>query len=142
MLKRYLEEASSNEGRPSDGQIYRNIRRYSLEGDLEAEGQWWAHLSKNKRRDLKRLLRHERYTEALDPLLKFGGLWDGDGVKGGMWKKVMDLRCEEVGWLQLCSEQADTILRKSSITGSIWIHFGRTCSKKIPVGCGNWTTSP
>lgn len=75
ILEKSLREGFSNEGQPSDGQIYRNIRQYILQDDFIAERQWWARLSsKNKRRDLRRLLRHERYTTALDALLPIIGL--------------------------------------------------------------------
>ena len=94
-LERSLREEFSNEASPSDGQIYCKIRQYSRQNNAVAERQWWAHLgSENKRRDLRRLLRHERYTAALDTLLEIPGLWEG--VRGGMWKKMMDLGCEEV----------------------------------------------
>ena len=98
ILERSLREGFSNEGQPSDGQIYCKIRQYILQDDLAAERQWWARLSSNnKRRDLRRLLRHERYTAALDALLPIIGLWEGEDVRGGMWKRMMDLKCEEVG---------------------------------------------
>lgn len=107
-LEKSLREGFSNEGQPSDGQIYRNIFQYILQDDLVAERQWWARLiGKNKRLDLRRLLRHERYTTALDALLDIPGLWEG--VRGGMWKKMMDLRCEEVGCPRLGPERADKI---------------------------------
>lgn len=91
-FKKSFLEAFSNEGRPSDGHIHRQIRLYSLQGNADAEGQWWARLSKNKRQDLKRLLNQKsrrRYAAPLDALLDIPGLWDG--VRGGMWKKLMDL---------------------------------------------------
>ena len=107
-LERSLREGFSNEGQPSDGQIYRNIRQYILQDDLVTERQWWARLSsKNKRRDLRRLLRHERYTTALDTLLPIIGLWEGEDVRGGMWKRMMDLRCEEVGCPRIFPAYAD-----------------------------------
>ena len=100
------------EAPPSDGQIYRKIRQYSRQNDAVAERQWWTRLgSENKRRDLKRLLRHERYTTALDTLLDIPGLWEG--VRGGMWKKMMDLGCEEVG----CPPQIRDTLTKNPSTG-------------------------
>ena len=46
--KQSFREAFSNEGHPSDGHIYRQIRLYSMHGNADAEGQWWARLSKNK----------------------------------------------------------------------------------------------
>lgn len=101
-LKRSFREAFSNEGHPSAGEIYRQIRLCSLQGNADAEGRWWALLSPNKRRDLKRLLNQRsrrRYAAALDALLDLPGLWDG--VRGGMWKKMMDLGCEEAGHFRL-----------------------------------------
>lgn len=91
-LEGFLKEGYSNKGEPSDGQIYRKNCQHILQDDVVAERQWWARLSsKNKRLDLKRLLCHERYTTALGALLEIPGLWEG--VRGGMWKKMMDLRC-------------------------------------------------
>ena len=46
-----------------------------------------------------------RYAAALDALLDLPGLWDG--VKGGMWKAMMDLRGEEVGHLRVLQRFAD-----------------------------------
>lgn len=99
-LRQSFREAFSNEGHPSDGHIYRQIRLYDLQGNANAAGQWWARLSPNKRQDLKRLLNQKSrriYAAALHALLDLPGLWDG--VRGGMWRKLMDLRCEEVGHL-------------------------------------------
>lgn len=101
-LEKALREGFLNEGRPSPGQIFRNIRLCILQDDFRAERQWWARLSSNNQRlNLRRLLRHERYMPALDALLDLPALWEG--IWGGMWKKVMDAKCEEVGCLPLTS---------------------------------------
>ena len=69
------------------------------------------------------MLRQKRHMKTLDPQLNFAGLWDGDGVKGGTWKKVMEQRCDEVGWLQVVkfrglSLQPTHLLSKSPDDGT------------------------
>ena len=97
-LETALREGFLNEGGPSPGQILRNIRLCILNDDVRVERQWWARVrSKNQRLDLRRLLRHDRYVVALDTVLDLPALWEG--IWGGMWKKVMDTKCEEVGCL-------------------------------------------
>ena len=131
-LERSLREEFSNEASPSDGQIYCKIRQYSRQNNAVAERQWWAHLgSENKRRDLRRLLRHERYTAALDTLLEIPGLWEG--VRGGMWKKMMDLGCEEVGYPSPNLGHADPRLatRKSFTIWNTSEPSGSTCFRMM-----------
>lgn len=144
-LKQSFREAFSNEGHPSDGQIYRQIRLRSLHGNADAEGQWWARLSQNKRQDLKRLLGQKsckRYVAALDALLDLPGLWEG--VRGGMWKKMMDLRCEEVKvTYDFCRNLlTNWVARKFFITSNIFGFSGPLCCKTTSSGCGGSIISP
>ena len=112
-LRQSFRKAFSNEGHPSDGHIYSQIRLYDLQGNANAERQWWARPRPNKRQDLKRLLNQkssQRYAAALDALLDLPGLWDG--VRGGMWKKLMDSRCEEVCHLRVLQKFADIFVHQ------------------------------
>lgn len=117
-LRQSFREAFSNEGHPSDGHIYRQIRLYDLQGNANGEGQWWARPRPNKRQDLKRLLNQKsrrRYAVALNALLDLPGLWDG--VRGGMWTNLMDLRCEETFITPNTSEASDPLCCKMKSSG-------------------------
>lgn len=58
-LRQSFREAFSNEGHPSDGHIYRQIRLYDLQGNANPAGQWWARLSPNKRQDMEEIAQPE-----------------------------------------------------------------------------------
>ena len=86
----------SNERTPSDGEIYSKIRQHFLRP--LAAARWWGRLTENKRYELKRLLRRDDFTAAFDALLDIPGLWV-DGMRLGVTKDVMGLKCDEVSHL-------------------------------------------
>ena len=47
---------------------------------------------------MKRLLRRDDFTAAFDALLDIPGLWP-DGMRLGVTKDMMGLKCDEVGHL-------------------------------------------
>jgi hypothetical protein len=89
-----LLESYAHEQSYSDGQIFRKIRLYHRDGDLESEKRWWARLSVTKRKDLKQLLGVDSLREAFDALLPFPGLWTP--VQLGTLHRLHGLRCTEV----------------------------------------------
>lgn len=62
-----------------------------------SEKRWWARLSKDKRKELKQFLKHERFTAAFDALLVIPALWIG--LRIGMLHKLISMRCDEVSIL-------------------------------------------
>lgn len=93
-LRTLLAEQLSNEKIPPDGEIYRKIRQHCLKP--LAAARWWACLTENKQYELKRLLRRDDFTAAFDALLDIPGLWR-DGMRLGVTKDMMGLKCDEVG---------------------------------------------
>ncbi len=81
----------------SDGEIFRSIRQYQIDpekelGTVYAEKCMWARLSVDKRKDLKRILKHEGFTKAFDALRRIPGLWTGFRIE----HKFMSMKCDEV----------------------------------------------
>ncbi len=93
-LRTFLTEQLSNEKKPTDGEIYRKIRQHCLKP--LAAARWWACLTENKRQEMKRLLRRDDFTAAFDALLDIPGLW-WDGMRLGVTKYMIGLKCDEVG---------------------------------------------
>lgn len=49
-------QTSANEEKPGTGVIYRKVRQYHFEGNLNLERRWKSWLSKHETKNLKRLL--------------------------------------------------------------------------------------
>ncbi|KAI9772442.1 MAG: hypothetical protein M1840_000645 [Geoglossum simile] len=98
-LKQALSEEYSNSVDFSDSEIYQKIRQYRSYTNksteiMFAEKRWWARLhGKNKRKDLKQLLKHERLTAAFDALLVIPGIWGG--LRIGVLHKLIAMKCDE-----------------------------------------------
>ncbi|KAL1873636.1 hypothetical protein Plec18167_006153 [Paecilomyces lecythidis] len=89
-----LREESSNSKNFLDGVIYRTFRQYQLVGDVYHSRKWWARLSSDeKKKQIRRLQRHERLMRGYDRLLPFIGLWDT--FVTGHIKLILGLRCPE-----------------------------------------------
>lgn len=58
------------------------------------ERKWWARLTETKRKDLRQLLKDERYAVAFDALLDWPGLWTT--IKLGSLHRLLCLKCDEV----------------------------------------------
>lgn len=67
------------------------------------EHKWWARLTETKRKDLRQLLRDERYALAFDALLDWPGLWTT--IKLGSLHRLLCLKCDEV-----CSSERSVFL--------------------------------
>jgi len=80
---------------------------------------------------MNRLLRRDDYRAVFDALLDIPGLWY-DGLRLGITKFVLDLKCDEVS----CSSKAlrsrlTMIDRRCSITSTISGGFGPICCETI-----------
>lgn len=93
-VQQFLIEEYSNEETPTDGEIYRKIRQYHFQRNLNFEMRWWARLRGSRTRNLKALLRHAEFTAAFDALLDVPGLWSG--MQLTTIHKMIALRSEEV----------------------------------------------
>ena len=78
----------------SDGDIFRNIRLCWQRGDSSGEDMWWARLTTDKAKDLRRLLRNSEFVIAFDNLLPLRGLWTS--VALGSLHRLLRLKCHEV----------------------------------------------
>ncbi len=55
-------EECANEGKPSDGEVYKKIRNYQSQKQSSLEMRWWTLLSTHRARNLKQLLRHREFV--------------------------------------------------------------------------------
>jgi Protein of unknown function (DUF3723) len=94
-VQQFLIEEYSNEATPTDGEIYRKIRQYHFQRNLNFEMRWWARLRGNRAQNLKSLLRHDELRAAFDALLDVPGLWDG--MQLTTIHKMMALKFDEIG---------------------------------------------
>ena len=106
-LRTALSEEYSNSVNFSDGEIYLKIQEYKHDpgrhlGTIFAEKCLWTRLSKDKRKDLKRILKHKAFSAAFDALRVFPGLWVGFRID----HNFMPMKCDEVRWTFLFSLHA------------------------------------
>lgn len=92
-LRTSLVEEYANEERPTDGEIYRKIRRYHFERSVTLERRWWTWLTPHGAKPLKQLLRNDLLTAAFDALLKIPGVWVGMRISTLL--KMLAIRCDE-----------------------------------------------
>lgn len=93
-LRTVLTEEYANEGKPSDGQIYRKIRNYQFQKQSSLEMRWWTRLSSHGARNLKQLLQHRELTLAFDAFLEIPALLIG--MRISTLHKMFAIRCDEV----------------------------------------------
>ena len=89
-----IAEEFDNEQAHRDGEIFRKIRYYCSKKDIQGENKWWARLSDTKRKDLRQLLKDERYAKAFDSMLPWQGMWMT--VKLGSLHRLLTMKCDEV----------------------------------------------
>lgn len=89
-----LVEKYENEQPFSDGDILWRIRHYFHSKDKSRENIWWARLTPAKQRDVKQLLKNDKFAAAFDNLLDKPGLWTG--IQLGTLHRFLTLRCDEV----------------------------------------------
>lgn len=94
VFKNRLREEYSNSANFCDGEIFRHIRCYHKQKDTLSEKKWWARLTKDKSKDLKRVLEIEGLRQAFDDLLHVPGLWPEFHI--GSMRRYLVLKCHEV----------------------------------------------
>lgn len=87
-------EEFENEQAYCDGDIFWRIRLSHKQDDTQEENKWWAWLSETKTKDLRQLLRDERYVKAFDDLLPWRGLWEV--IRLGSLHRLLTMKCDEV----------------------------------------------
>lgn len=87
-------EEYANEGKHSDGEVYRKIRSYQSQKQSSLEMRWWTCLSPHRARNLKQLLRHREFTLAFDAFLEIPALLTG--MRISTLHKIFAIRCDEV----------------------------------------------
>jgi len=87
-------EEYANEGKLSDGEVYRKIRNYQSQKQSSLEMQWWTRLSPHRARNLKQLLRHREFTVAFDAFLEIPALLTG--MRISTLHKMFAIRCDKV----------------------------------------------
>jgi hypothetical protein len=94
-LRISLTEEFVNEGECTTGEIVRKIRMYTLAGNELGAARWWPRLPRNQCFELERFLRRKDFMAPFDALLGIPGLWH-DGMRLGVTKAILDLKCDEV----------------------------------------------
>lgn len=94
VLTHKLREEYSDPEFHSDGETFRQIRFCQQSGKIFQEMKWWACLTSEKVKDLKRILAAKELREDLDKLLDIKGLWDGFQIEA--MRRYMGLKCHEV----------------------------------------------
>ncbi|EED22551.1 conserved hypothetical protein [Talaromyces stipitatus ATCC 10500] len=92
-LRTALTEGYFEKEQPSDGEIYRKIRRYQKEPNAFIQRMWWARLTDDKARYLRQLSKNIDLCSAFDALLSIPGLWGGMSLEHVA--NVIALRCDE-----------------------------------------------
>ncbi|OBT55954.1 hypothetical protein VE04_03627 [Pseudogymnoascus sp. 24MN13] len=76
-LETCLIEEYTKEEKPSDGELYYNIRQYHRQKNYSFKMRWMARLKGVRKKNMSYLLKHEELTDAFDSLLDIPGLWGG-----------------------------------------------------------------
>ena len=98
--------------------------------------------AKNKRYEMKRLLQRDDFTAVFDALLDIPGLWP-DGMRLGVTKDMMGLKCDEVGHLLHTSRAYwPSSGRRCSTISTILGYSGRACFDTTSAVCRRWIASP
>ncbi|KAF1365194.1 hypothetical protein EJ07DRAFT_150725 [Lizonia empirigonia] len=105
----------SNEERPLDGEIFRNILLNRRRHDELSENQWWAYINSSKPRDLRQFLKTPSLTAAFESLVDMPGLWAK--VQLGTLQRLLSLKCDEemIRYLKHVKRVWDNITRCGDI---------------------------
>lgn len=99
-----LAEQYENEQAHCDGEIFRKIRQYHRLANKDGENKWWSRLTETKRKDLRQLLKDERYASVFDAMLPWPGMWTP--IRLGSLHRLLTMRCDEVRALfQTCNKR-------------------------------------
>lgn len=94
-LQTHLQEGYANSTYFCDGEILRHIRLYQDADDILNENKWWARLSQDKKKDLKRVLNITEFRKIFDELMDITGLWPSFHI--GTFRRYLVMNCHEVG---------------------------------------------
>ncbi|KAK2809765.1 hypothetical protein FQN50_003610 [Emmonsiellopsis sp. PD_5] len=90
--KAQLREKYQNEQNFNDGDIYRNLRHYQLQGDKSEVARWWARwVDSTKCRDVMKMQKNKQLRAAFDRLLPYIGLWAP--VTAKLFRRALEWRC-------------------------------------------------
>jgi hypothetical protein len=79
----------------SDGDVFRHLRHYQLNGDFAQAGRWKARTTPRKFRNVNQLVStRDVMSKAFDDLLPFTGLWAP--LQLGCLSRIMTMNCDEV----------------------------------------------
>ncbi|KAK9341875.1 hypothetical protein V1522DRAFT_455243 [Lipomyces starkeyi] len=93
-VKNVLREHDPNCAKYYDGDILRQIRISTIQGDTARREKFLARLSKSKQDCVKRLeLLPEEFWDSLDALIPFAGLWPAIFI--GAFPRLLNLHCPE-----------------------------------------------
>jgi len=93
-LKTTLIEEYANEGQPSNGEVYRKIRKYHFQNQFSLETRWWTRLSTHRVTNLKQLLYYKNIVDVFDSLLEISALLEG--IRISTLHKMFATRCDEI----------------------------------------------
>ena len=94
VLTQKLREEYSDLECHSDSEIFRQIRFCQQQGKIFQEMKWWACLTIEKVKDIKKIFATKELREDFDKLLPLKGLWDG--FRAGAIRRYLGLKCHEV----------------------------------------------
>ena len=93
--KNAIRETDPNCARYYDGDILRQIRISTINGDVARRDKWLVRLSKSKQDWVTRLeALPQRFLDSLDDLIPFAGLWPA--IQIGTFPRLLNLHCYEV----------------------------------------------
>jgi hypothetical protein len=95
LVKKFLREHDPNCAKWYDGDILRQIRISTIQGDNVRREKFLARLSTSKQDCVKRLeLLPLEFWDSLDGLIQFAGLWPA--ILIGTFPRLLNLHCPEV----------------------------------------------
>ena len=115
----------ANEGKPSDGEIYRKIRNYRSQKQSSLEMRWWTLLSVHRVKNLKQLFRHRGFILVFDAFLKIPALLTE--MRINILYKIFALKCDEINVPSLIIWMRSSIVKKSYIIFNT-LSRGGSCS--------------
>ncbi|KAF7894690.1 uncharacterized protein EAF01_010140 [Botrytis porri] len=92
-LQNHFQEGYSNSTYFCDGEILRHIRLYQDTQDIINENKWWARLSQDKKKDLKRIINITAFRDIFDDLMNITGLWPAFHI--GTFRRYLIINCHE-----------------------------------------------
>ena len=101
-LRNELREEYSNAANFSDGEIFRHIRFYQKINAALEEQKWWARLTRDKSKDLRRILNVRNLRDAFDSLLNITGLWSAFHI--GTMRRYLIMKCHEARILAVITD--------------------------------------